>query len=78
MSHTTQTIVAYRRDAATHIRVRVSSMVASFVALRKRVGESFWRLADKKIPNEWLVCILGGSALLAYLLVLFFGTRPRK
>jgi hypothetical protein len=45
---------------------------------KKRAGVIFWRYADKRIPNEWLVFVLGGLVLLVYVFVLFFGTRPRK
>ena len=55
-----------------------SSMVARVVEWKKKAGAVFWKIADRKIPNEWLVFILGGAVLLAYVFVLFFGTRPRK
>ncbi len=53
-------------------------MVARVVEWKKKAGAVFWKIADRKIPNEWLVFILGGAVLLAYVFVLFFGTRPRK
>jgi hypothetical protein len=45
---------------------------------KKGIAATFWRLADKRIRKEWIVAVLGGLTLLVYLLVLFFGTRPRK
>jgi len=45
---------------------------------RERAVAAFWRIADKRIPKEWLYLALGGMALLLYMFVLFFGTRPRK
>jgi hypothetical protein len=45
---------------------------------KRRAGIEFWRYADKKIPKEWLAFCLIGLVLLAYVFILFFGTRPRK
>ena len=53
-------------------------MVARILEWKNRAVVSFWRLADKRIPREWVLLALGGLALLVYVLVLFFGTRPRK
>jgi hypothetical protein len=53
-------------------------MVIRFHELKNRAVAAFWRLADKRIPKEWMLLILGGLALLLYVFVLFFGTRPRK
>jgi hypothetical protein len=46
--------------------------------LRRRAAATFWRLADMRVPKELLLAVIGGLALLTYLFVLFFGTRPRK
>lgn len=46
--------------------------------LKNRAVAAFWRMADKRIPKEWMLFALGGLALLMYVFVLFFGTRPRK
>ena len=53
-------------------------MVTRLLEWKNRAIASFWRLADKRIPKEWILLALGGLALLVYALVLFFGTRPRK
>jgi hypothetical protein len=53
-------------------------MIASVIDWKRKAVIGFWRLADKKIPKEWLLFVLGSLVLLVYLLVLFFGTRPRK
>jgi hypothetical protein len=53
-------------------------MVTRVDELKNRAVAAFWRLADKRIPKEWMLLILGGLALLLYVFVLFFGTRPRK
>jgi drug/metabolite transporter (DMT)-like permease len=53
-------------------------MIARALEWKRRAGVAFWRLADKKIPKEWLLFFLGGLVLLVYVFVLFFGTRPRK
>ena len=53
-------------------------MVIRVVEFKERTAAAFWRFADKKIPKEWLLFTLGGVVLLVYVLVLFFGTRPRK
>lgn len=54
------------------------NMVIRVHELKNRAVAAFWRLADKRIPKEWMLLILGGLALLLYVFVLFFGTRPRK
>ncbi len=53
-------------------------MVARVDELKNRAVAAFWRMADKQIPKEWMLLILGGLALLLYVYLLFFGTRPRK
>jgi hypothetical protein len=53
-------------------------MVTRLLVWKNKAVASFWRLADKRIPRELLLLVLGGVALLAYVVVLFFGTRPRK
>lgn len=53
-------------------------MVTHIFEWKKRAAVAFWRLADKRIPKEWVFFAVGGMALLVYLFVLFFGTRPRK
>lgn len=55
-----------------------SRICARVLGWKKRAGATFWRLADKRIPKEWIVFALGGLVLFVYVLVLFFGTRPRK
>ncbi len=50
----------------------------NFVEWRQKATATFWRLADKKIPKEWLLFLIGGLVLAVYMFVLFFGTRPRK
>ena len=46
--------------------------------LRRRTVATFWKIADQRIPAHWLLLFLGIAALLAYLLVLFFGPHPGK
>jgi len=53
-------------------------MANRLLECREKAVATFWRLADKRIPKEWLALALGGLALLVYAFVLFFGTRPRK
>jgi hypothetical protein len=53
-------------------------MVTRVHELKNRAVAAFWRLADKRIPKEWMLLAFGGFALLLYVFVLFFGTRPRK
>jgi drug/metabolite transporter (DMT)-like permease len=53
-------------------------MIARVLEWKKRAGVAFWRIADKRIPKEWLLLAIGGVVLLVYVFVLFFGTRPRK
>jgi hypothetical protein len=53
-------------------------MIASVLDWKKKATVVFWRWADTRIPKEWLLLALGGIALLVYVFVLFFGTRPRK
>ena len=54
------------------------NMVIRVHELKNRAVAAFWRLADKRIPKELMLLALGGLALLLYVFVLFFGTRPRK
>lgn len=53
-------------------------MIVRLHEWRRRATAAFWRLADKRIPKEWVLLALGGLVLLTYMFVLFFGTRPRK
>ena len=53
-------------------------MIVRLHMWRRRAAAAFWRVADKRIPKEWIFLAVGGLVLLTYILVLFFGTRPRK
>lgn len=43
----------------------------------ERILASIFKLADKRIPNEWLFAVLGALALAAFLFILFFDPYRR-
>ncbi len=43
----------------------------------KRLSARILKLADKRIPNEWLFAALGALALAAFLFILFFDPYRR-
>ena len=54
------------------------NMVIRVHELKNRAVAAFWRLADKRIPKEWMLLILGGLALLLYVSVLVLRDTPPK
>lgn len=86
MTDSAHSPLALRRDYGHFTRTGLSGhltdarnrLVAQILDWKTRTGAAFWRLADKRVPKEWLVFAFGGFVLLVYVFVLFFGTRPRK
>lgn len=60
---------------------RFSSVRQRFTAYlrecKERILASIFKLADKRLPNEWLFAALGALALAAFLFILFFDPYRR-